>query len=1304
MSNKDNNLKIVGRIVDRQTQKPVEGLRVEAWDRDLIYNELVGSSSTDAQGTFQINLEETSFLGIFSERQPDLFFRVLKNGDILRTTEDSILWNVAQAPPEILIEVNSGVGTSPRLEVHGAIELADGSPAPNFLVGAFDRDLRVEQRLGTKRSSADGSYHIQYSRSQFEHPEAGSADLVVKVFGKDGVVLAASPVLFNAPPAAEINVTIPAEAVEPPSLFDRIRAAVEPHLGRLKTADLEENNEHQDITFLAGETGFEFGILVRFVLAHKLALHGMSPVFWFALLGGDLLQRTNDPTLGGQLQMVLDALPTFDATTVRKKLLTSISAKEIPSAAREKIDEWIKEFRLVVGRYLLSAQATPFVKEALADAGVTATNKQETFARIYAEHRGNTAELVQALKNQKFKAQEIADLQTSIELADLTQTDISVVKAIKHEFGVRQPEDIRSLARKSEDEWIKLIATREANGDLTLPVKVEGIERVKPPDAELFGKTLARQFHEAFPTAAFAGGLDRALNNGGSRGLKRAADLSRFLDAHDDFDLLRTHADKYLKENTRQELREVTANDEFRSELKGVQRVFKLAPNFEATDAMLADGVHSAQQIYRMGRSEFVRQYKDAPGFSTDLAHVVWNRAAETHATALTIVGDLKAWQPEGLPQVLLNGTEAALEMFPNWDNLFQAGDLCECEHCRSVLGPAAYFADLLVFVRDRNAKPGKKLKEVLFPRRPDLGYLELNCDNALTPLPYVDVVCEVLESVIADSEADVEILGLTTIPDSTAATRTAVAAALEAQGIVIADGFTLSQVDTTDPDRWVVHGDNITYLLKKKATPNFFAEILRNTKTTAEELRAYPQYVNAKAYEKLRQARFPFGLPFDLFAEEVRSALLKTNLQRWDLMDTFRGPAAPNNPTDGEIAAEYFKISADGAAAFDEKRLILVADTTLIAQQAVWGEVGNAAFLTKVSNVKQFLLKTALEYNDLLALLDLKFINPTGDIFIQHLDGSCDTEKKTLQNLDLPKLDRMHRFLRLWRKLEGWKFWELDLVIRHPAIGGNALDENFLINLMHFAELNKRLGSKSSVERGLALFGNINTETRFKELHKPRTDALYQTTFLNRRLINPIDEAFQIDAGTGDLPAGQTISGHESVVLAALAVRQTDRESFQALTKVSDGTPYINDTLNLANLSFLYRHSWLSKLLKFKSDEWRVLLKLVAQEIPAFPNLAAQQAFLEQKYFIKAAGLSQAQVDQLLRQVFHRDVLQFASPKSAREFVEKIDRLKDTGFKPDELELVAGCRSRCVGGNQGIRRGAFPPGAANSIAADPGC
>ncbi len=218
--------------------------------------------------------------------------------------------------------------------------------------------------------------------------------------------------------------------------------------------------------------------------------------------------------------------------------------------------------------------------------------------------------------------------------------------------------------------------------------------------------------------------------------------------------------DDFLKNNIDSDFRALAEDENFRLEVKAVQRVFKLVPTFEATDALLADDLHSAQKIYRMGKSEFVRRYADRPGYTDASARLAWNRAADTHAAVLTIVTDLKALEAEALPLALQNGN-VAVATFPNWNNLFKTGDLCECEHCRSVLGPAAYFADLLMFLKDRKAKnPANTVKDILFKRRPDLGYLELNCANALTPFPYIDTVCEVLEDVVAAGENDLGLPG----------------------------------------------------------------------------------------------------------------------------------------------------------------------------------------------------------------------------------------------------------------------------------------------------------------------------------------------------------------------------------------------------------------------------------------------------------------------------------------------------------------------------------------------------------------
>jgi hypothetical protein len=50
-----------------------------------------------------------------------------------------------------------------------------------------------------------------YFTRQFRKREKGSADFVVKALAADGSLLVTSPVMFNAPQAAKMDVTIPAE-------------------------------------------------------------------------------------------------------------------------------------------------------------------------------------------------------------------------------------------------------------------------------------------------------------------------------------------------------------------------------------------------------------------------------------------------------------------------------------------------------------------------------------------------------------------------------------------------------------------------------------------------------------------------------------------------------------------------------------------------------------------------------------------------------------------------------------------------------------------------------------------------------------------------------------------------------------------------------------------------------------------------------------------------------------------------------------------------------------------------------------
>jgi hypothetical protein len=1190
---------------------PIAGAQVKAFHQDIAGENRLGDAISKENGVYQITYTDAAFRRSPSERGgADVFVRVQSTtGDTLAQSR-----TVRSAPADLVLDVE--LPPTP-LVIRGRVHIANGGPLAGSEVRAYVHDLRHPRLLGTAPLGADGSYTIQYAAKDVRAAERDSADLVVSLFGPGDTLLASSPVLLNAPPSAEIDITVPATAARRARLFAAIGLALRPLVGKLKIAELEENQEHRDLTFLAGETGLGRDVLGRYLLAHRLPGQEIQTELWFALLGSPPFTFGDNLPLADQVPAILDALPSLDDAGVRARLTRSIERGEIAETFRESIPASVDAFlRFAAGRSLTDSRGSTFTRAVLEDAGITNAAKQERFTRILQENRGFTPELAKRLEaDLQFERAEVADLETSFRLADLTHADFAFVRTIKQAFDVRQPGQIRDLAKRSEQEWIDLARRMPAAGD-----------------PELRGRTLERQFREAFPTTAFAGGLERALENGEARGLRHAAALKDVLGRHEDLELLHAHVDEFLDQRLHPDLRALARDADFRVELKAAQRAFKLAPTFEATDTLLADGVHSAQQVYRMGESEFVRRYAGRPGFTEDSARLAWSRAADTHAAVLTVVADLKALEAQDsfLP---FQNQGAAVSHFPNWNNLFSTGDFCECEHCRSVLSPAAYFADLLMFLRDRKSRANQySAKDILLRRRPDLGYLALNCNNALTPLPYIDVVCEVLEDVVAAGENDREMVGFTTLSPALAAlatTRAGVKAFLTLGNVDV----TLSQVDPADPNRWVLRGGDVTYLLKKKGTPNFFFELLRNTEASAAELRAYPQYVNPKAYDRLRRAVYPSTLPFDLYAEEVRAGFQKTGIQRWDLMRTLRGP---NTPPEGDVAAEYFGIStSDDPADPSEKRLILVADPN--GQATLWGE---AAIPGTLTNVKTFLHKTGLEYNELLALLDLRFINPTRELAVVP-GASCDTATQTLQGLDDPAtagaaLDRIHRFLRLWRKLKGWKMWELDLVLRQPGLGSESpggewlLDEPFLVNLFHLSEVRKKAGGKVTVEQACGLFGDLNTETRFTKLHEKREDALYQRLFLNRQLIHPLDPAFTVSGVAVPPPTTEKISNHLPAVLAALGIREADLAILRSLTRPSTGAPCITDDLTLANLSFLWRNAWLARLLEFKAADWATLLK-----------------------------------------VSRRDLLPFPGPKIALEFLEEVQHLKATGFTPDELNWL---------------------------------
>ena len=73
------------------------------------------------------------------------------------------------------------------------------------------------------------------------------------------------------------------------------------------------------------------------------------------------------------------------------------------------------------------------------------------------------------------------------------------------------------------------------------------------------------------------------------------------------------------------------------------------------------------------------------------------------------------------------------------------------------------------------------------------------------------------------------------------------------------------------------------------------------------------------------------------------------------------------------------------------------------------------------MTKVQPLLDRAGLSYTDLEALLVTRFVNPGAAVTITpdaDAVDSCDTTKLNLSGLSEAVLTRLHRFVRLWRKL----------------------------------------------------------------------------------------------------------------------------------------------------------------------------------------------------------------------------------------------------------------------------------------------
>lgn len=242
--------------------------------------------------------------------------------------------------------------------------------------------------------------------------------------------------------------------------------------------------------------------------------------------------------------------------------------------------------------------------------------------------------------------------------------------------------------------------------------------------------------------------------------------------------------------------------------------------------------------------------------------------------------------------------------------------------------------------------------------------------------------------------------------------------------------------------------------------------------------------------------------------------------------------------------------------------------------------------------------------------------------------DSACDLTLNRLQHLDGTLLDetelsRLHRFIRLWRKL-GWTPLELDQAF--PALDSAEITPTFLRHLGQVVQLQEAL--KLSPQELFSFWGSIPTSG---------VRSLYAKLFLNKA-VREIDPAFEPVGGNYLTTAGMKIKEHLPALLAGLRVRSADLELIRQHTGLdADEAP-----LTLATATVLYRYVRLARA-----------LQMAVKDLITLESISGERAF---------STLENSQVA-------FTDI----DPARTLRFLKLTDQVKASGFTPASLTYLFG-------------------------------
>lgn len=487
---------------------------------------------------------------------------------------------------------------------------------------------------------------------------------------------------------------------------------------------------------------------------------------------------------------------------------------------------------------------------------------REKFIALYEENNRDWASIAPILQTTKgFTPKLVKQLKFTHDLSVWANDDEQIVAIFQQEKTTNSMRDIALQYNKKE-----LLEKLES-------ISTEGGVTDKPTLVRRLQMKLYQQEPTAFVQRMLGDSKETPIGN-----KLLSGNMATFLSRQpEEFNLLRDSV--YVAFQGEEAFKDMEAEvaTAVKTELKSLQRIAAITPVPEALPVLMQQKMTSAYHISEMPQEQFVqafaRQFDENAERGQAIARQIHTNAANARIRNEQTV---MQWREAGLGTgvdfidqsiygtnighqgsllAYIEGREEGPTEHISWELLFSDADLCECGHCTSVYSPAAYFVELLQYLRNNtldleNINTGQSgfsgtPLAFLFDRRPDLGCLQLTCSNTNTILPYVDLVNEIMENYIVFQ--------------------------------------TTKAFNVTDE--------------------------------TSAELLAQPQHTEYEAYCILHKAVYPFTLPYHQPIDASRIFLKFLKTSRHELLDTFRSPRKGKNDSDSLLPCDQIATPSEDAA-----------------------------------------------------------------------------------------------------------------------------------------------------------------------------------------------------------------------------------------------------------------------------------------------------------------------------------------------------------------------------------------------------